>query len=204
MPFFTEASMRQENIVSQEMDRCRLPMKFDAHRMREDLLHLAPSDWTEHFVKQNYEGSWSICPLRGTANATHPVMMIYSDPACTEFEDTPFLQKLMYLSGILSSFCCPLLSARLMKLPPGSLIKEHRDYDLAIELGTARIHIPVQTNDLVIFKLNGTRVILNEGECWYLRLRDPHSVENRGKTERIHLVIDVIVNDWLKSHMHHL
>ena len=61
----------------------------------------------------------------------------------------------------------------------------------------ARLHIPIQTNDEVVFRLNGTRVLLEEGECWYLRFSDPHSVGNRGKTDRIHLVIDVEVNAWL-------
>jgi hypothetical protein len=35
------------------------------------------------------------------------------------------------------------------------------------------------------------------GEIWYLDFNQPHSVVNRGKSERVHLVIDVCVNDWL-------
>jgi hypothetical protein len=37
------------------------------------------------------------------------------------------------------------------------------------------------------------------GECWYLRLSDPHRVANRGETDRIHLVIDCRANDWLRT-----
>jgi len=36
------------------------------------------------------------------------------------------------------------------------------------------------------------------GECWYLRLSDPHSVANRGTTDRVHLVVDAVVNDALR------
>jgi hypothetical protein len=36
------------------------------------------------------------------------------------------------------------------------------------------------------------------GECWYLRLSDPHRVANRGETDRVHLLIDCRVNDWLR------
>jgi len=86
-----------------------------------------------------------------------------------------------------------------MKLAVGSRIKEHTDHDLSAEDGTARLHIPVQTNSEVYFRLNGARVVLNEGECWYLRLSDPHSVENLGTTDRVHLVIDVVVNSWLNE-----
>ncbi len=71
------------------------------------------------------------------------------------------------------------------------------DHDLAAENGIARLHVPVVTNDDVMFKLNGTRVAMNEGECWYLRLSDPHSVENRGRADRVPLVIDAEVNEWL-------
>jgi hypothetical protein len=49
----------------------------------------------------------------------------------------------------------------------------------------------------VAFYLNGSRVIMTAGSCWYLRLSDPHQVANRGKTERVHLVIDLKVNGWL-------
>lgn len=86
-----------------------------------------------------------------------------------------------------------------MKLTPGSRIKEHEDLDLAAELGMARLHIPIITNDEVDFRLNGTRVILGEGECWYLRLMDRHSVENNGQSDRVHLVIDAQVNAWLMA-----
>jgi hypothetical protein len=49
------------------------------------------------------------------------------------------------------------------------------------------------------FYLAGSRVVMGEGECWYLDLSQPHRLHNRGKTDRIHLVIDCVVNDWLRS-----
>jgi hypothetical protein len=177
------------------VDRVKLPLTFDTQLLQQDLGRLRSSDWIDHFVKQNYEGDWTVIPLRGPATATHPVMMIYSDPACTEFADTPFLETAQYFPKVFQSLRCPLQAARLMKLSAGSRIKEHTDLDLAAEEGIARLHIPIQTNDDVHFRLNGTRVVLKEGECWYLRLSDPHSVENLGKTDRIHLVIDAKVNE---------
>ena len=72
-------------------DCLRLPFSFEPDLLRRDLDRLSSTDWTAHFVRQNYEGDWSIIPLRGPAGATHPVMMIYSDPACEDFDDTPFL-----------------------------------------------------------------------------------------------------------------
>ena len=181
------------------IDRAILPIHFDPLSLREDLDRLKNVEWIDHFVKQNYEGCWSVIPLRGPAEATHPVMMIYSDPGCTEFADTPFLDDCLYYQSVLSSFKCPINAVRLMKLSPGSVIKEHTDYDLSFEDGSARLHIPVATNDGVEFFLNNRRIIMNEGECWYLRLSDPHTVANYGDEDRVHLVIDASVNSWLED-----
>ena len=179
-------------------DRIKLALKFDVELLQNDLSRLEGGiEWIDHFVKNNYEGEWTVIPLRGPAGAQHPVMMIYSDPTCTKFEDTHFLQSCPYIREVLRLFYCPLQAVRLMKLTPGSVIKEHTDFGLAAEEGNARLHIPIRTNEGVIFNLNGERVFLNEGECWYLRLQDPHSVENHGKTDRVHIVIDAKVNDWL-------
>jgi len=180
-------------------DRYKLPLNFDVKRMQRDLTNFTNDDWISHFVEQNYDGDWSVIPLRGPASATHPVMMIYSDPSCTEFADTCFLEKTQYLPGVLDTFKCPLHAVRLMKLSAGSRIKEHTDYDLAAENGVARLHVPIRSEGQVDFRLNGTRVPFEEGQCWYLRLCDPHSVENQGTTDRVHLVIDATVNDWLAA-----
>ena len=40
---------------------------------------------------------------------------------------------------------------------------------------------------------------MREGECWYLRLSEPHRVINDGDTDRVHLVIDAIVDDWMRN-----
>jgi hypothetical protein len=100
---------------------------------------------------------------------------------------------------VLAAFACPLQAVRLMRLAPGSVIKEHHDHDLSFEQGMVRIHIPVVTNERVDFRLNGARVAMPAGSSWYLRLSDPHSVANRGADDRVHLVIDAGVNDWVAA-----
>jgi mannose-6-phosphate isomerase-like protein (cupin superfamily) len=178
-------------------DAIRFPFSFDPERLRADLVVAGSGGWTEHFVERNFDGSWSAIALRGPAYATHPVQMIYSDPTCAAFRDTPVLERCAYFREELASFACELQAVRLMQLAPGSVIHEHRDHDLSIEQGHARIHIPVMTNPGVVFLLNGRRVVMEEGECWYLRLADPHAVRNDGVEARVHLVIDARVNGWL-------
>ena len=182
-------------------DRLQLNLRFDAEAMREDLERLGEPDWIDHFVKQNCEGSRSVLPLRAPAGAQRPIETIYSDPSYDVFVDTPLLGQCPYLQNVLAQFHCPLHAVRLMRLTPGSVIKPHADHDLSSESGRVRLHIPILTNHDVDFRLNGEQVLMREGECWYLRLSDPHSVANRGKTDRVHLVVDAVLNPWLEAEL---
>src|ERR1700692_1727570 len=99
-------------------DRLRLPLSFDPGRLALDLGALSSVDWIAHFVKQNYQGDWSVIPLRGVAGATHPVTMIYADPSATQFADTPMLAPCPYFRQVLSVFGCEIQAVRLMRLTP--------------------------------------------------------------------------------------
>jgi hypothetical protein len=183
-------------------DRLKLPVAFDPAGLAADLAALAGAPWTRHFVEQNYEGEWSVIPLRapkGTAGQ-HPIRQIYSDPSLTAFEDTPLMAACPHLRAVAGAFGAP-QAVRLMRLTPGSVIKEHTDHDLAAEHGVARIHAPVVTNPDVVFEVNRRRLDMAPGEAWYLRLADPHRVANRGAADRIHLVVDVPFNPTLEALM---
>jgi len=180
-------------------DRLRLPLTFDPGQLARDLDCLSSGQWTRHYVKQNYDGEWSVIPLRSPAGETHPTRMISTGATAGSFVATPYLEGCPYFREVLNRFQCPLRVARLMRLTPGSIIKEHSDPDLSFEDGIVRFHIPVSTNDAVEFYLNNTRVVLEAGSLWYLRLSDPHRVLNRGSTDRVHLVIDAEVNAWVEA-----
>ena len=182
-------------------DRVRLPVAYDGDRLAEDLDRIAGATWVDHFVKQNYEGDWSILPLRYTAGATHPIMQAYSNASVTEYDNSPLLDVAPTIRAAIDWFQCGIQTVRLMRLTPGSIIKEHFDYDLAAEWGTARIHIPITTNPQVEFMVNRVPIAMEPGSVWYLRLSDPHSVANRGTTDRVHLVIDCSTNDWLTEQL---
>jgi hypothetical protein len=178
-------------------DRAKLPLSFDPTRLRADLAVVEAMHWTDHFVRQNYEGQWDVLPLRHQAGATHPIMQAYTPPDTTDFVDAAILEATPYVREVMAAFRCPLKAVRLMRLTPGSRIKEHNDHDLAADWGHARLHIPITTNPGVTFLLNRTAVTMRPGETWYLRLSDPHAVTNDGDTDRVHLVIDCAANDWL-------
>ncbi len=178
-------------------DRLCLPLAFDPARLAADLAALDGDGWTPHFVRANYAGDWSALPLRHAAGETHPLRQIAANPDMTTFVDGPLLARLPYIREVVAAFRCPLRVVRLMRLMPGSSIREHCDPDLDADGGWARLHVPVATNPHVDFRLNGKRIDMSVGSAWYLRLSDPHAVDNRGTTPRVHLVIDCEVDAWL-------
>lgn len=174
----------------------RLSSHFDPAALQADLATLGSGEWLAHFNTGFFNGNWSGAALRAVAGSSNSM---YADTHQGEFADTALLQQCEHLREVVESFKCPLRSVRLLRLTAGSNIREHRDYDLGYDAGEVRIHIPVITNPGVEFVLDGRRIIMNEGECWYLDLNLPHRVRNRGESDRVHLVIDCQLNDWLRG-----
>jgi hypothetical protein len=174
----------------------KLPMSFDVGRLQIDLARMRPEDWTAHFNTSYYDGLWSGIALRTTEGAHVP---LYPDPSKNTYVDLEVLARCPYIAEVMAAFHCPLQLVRLLKLSPGSNIKEHRDYNLSYEDGEVRVHIPIQTNPDVEFAVDGTALPMGEGECWYINFNLPHRIHNRGTTDRVHLVIDCVLNDWLRS-----
>jgi GNAT superfamily N-acetyltransferase len=178
-------------------DALKIPFQFDVPRMQAELAGIQTGEFIRHFNTGYYQGDWSGVPLRSVGGRPDH---IYPDPtAKNAFADTPLLARCPYIRDLLDSFRCSQRAVRFLRLKAGSVVKEHRDYDLGFEDGEVRLHVPVITNPQVEFVLNQVRVVMNEGECWYLDVNKPHRVANHGNADRIHLVIDCEVNDWLRD-----
>ena len=176
----------------------KLPFCFDSQSLKNDLNKFVEGDWTPHFNTQYYEGDWSGIALRAVRGAK--LSGLYPDPAAEAcFEETENLARCEYFPRVLKTFECEIESARLLRLGARAKIREHRDYLMSFEDGVARVHIAVQTNPQVEFFLDRRLVKMEAGEAWYLNLNLPHSVVNHGERERVHLVLDCIVNDWFRK-----
>lgn len=157
-------------------------------RLRED-------EWVPHFNAQLYEGEWSGVALRSVGGRPQ---QLYPDPGAeAAFEDTETLHRSPALAEAVATFLCPLQAVRLLRLGPGASVGEHRDYRLGYEDGELRIHVPVTSGPGVEFELDGRPVPMLPGEVWYVDVNRPHRVANRGRTPRVNLVLDCVVNDWL-------
>lgn len=176
----------------------QLPFYFEPELLKGELDLIPSEEWIDHFNQSIYEGNWSGVALRSVAGRP---MQLYPDPTATgSFADTELLARCSYYQAVLATFQCPLTAVRLLRLQGGSSIRPHRDYRLGYEDGEVRLHVPVITNPDVAFFLDGERIPMAEGECWYVNVNLPHWVDNRSVTDRIHLVIDCVVNEWLAAY----
>ncbi|MDB6073937.1 MAG: Aspartyl/asparaginyl beta-hydroxylase [Verrucomicrobiaceae bacterium] len=174
----------------------RLPLQYDPARLREDYARIGAAEWVAHFNTKYFQGNWSGVSLHGQKDKANALLV---NSESFDYDCNGLKGRCPHLHSVITSFQCPLRAVRLLKLTAGSIIPEHRDYDLGYDQGEVRIHVPVITNPQVEFYLDNKRIIMNPGECWYLDLNRPQRVYNRGSTDRIHLVIDCVLNDWLRE-----
>jgi hypothetical protein len=181
-------------------------------------LDLLPS-FTNHYSNYNKGKSWSALSLRGYSSdpsfITKPSEMNdkwLEEHRDIEFsmQDTPLYDNFFEVRSLLSRFNdTEIHRVRFMKLAPnnGELTRhtDQVDDDSGGSLGKlARLHFPIKTNDKVLFTVwdcDGREQCVNmkEGECWFLDTRKPHRAINAGNEERIHLVVDVLVNERIQE-----
>jgi hypothetical protein len=77
----------------------------------------------------------------------------------------------------------------LARMAPGGAINPHRDRNPAAKW-PHKIHVPLQTNEGVIFHVDDQAYQFAEGEAVEVNNMGLHAVENRGSTDRIHLIFE--------------
>jgi len=77
----------------------------------------------------------------------------------------------------------------LARMAPGGVIHPHRDENPAAKW-PHKIHVPLVTNENVTFFVDGNQYHFAEGEAVEVNNMGLHAVENRGTTDRIHLIFE--------------
>jgi len=175
------------------------------------------SGWANHYSGYNKRNSWTALALRSFGG--DPSFIIKPSEMSKAWkeenaaalswsvEDTPLRALLPEAEALLALVPGRHERVRLMRLAPGGgELSRHSDItdpDAGIRPGTlARIHIPLVSNPEVVFDgwlPDGTQVRrhFSVGSVWYLDTRKPHRAVNAGTTDRIHLVIDAVVDGAL-------
>lgn len=171
-----------------------LPFKFDSTSLKIDLEKCMNFDFLKNYVPANYSGENYILPLRSVEGRLDFPSAVPNNPDA--YKDTIALKNCLYFRKVIDSFLCKKEAIRLMNLPPGAIVNTHTDHNCGYEDGVFRIHIPIITNENVYFTLNKELLFMQPGEAWYANVNLPHGVSNKGITNRVHLVIDCIRNNW--------
>jgi len=181
--------------TTDDMVAVRLPRTYDVARLREDLQTLrdvqgAPQPGPYH------QGEWTGIALHsmGGKDSVFP-----SAAGMDRYQETDNLKRAPYFKYVLDDLKCPKEVVRILFLPPGGHIKDHFDFHTSFQFGLLRLHIPIVTHSDVIFMIGGQRVIWNAGELWYGDFSKVHSVKNDSPVVRVHMVIDVQINDFVLS-----
>ncbi|CAD0008126.1 aspartyl/asparaginyl beta-hydroxylase domain-containing protein [Flavobacterium salmonis] len=172
----------------------KFPMFFDPEKLKKDVYKIIDKNWINHYNTNDYSGKWTSIALMSQNGKSNSIFALPNGE--DKLVATEILDSCTYFEEILNSFLFEKTAVRLLKLDVGATVKPHRDNCLGYEDGCFRLHIPIITNSDVEFVLDGNRLIMNEGECWYIDANFIHSVANRGSEDRIHLVIDGLRNEW--------
>ena len=171
----------------------RLPRTYDVERLVNDLQVLrdvksAPQPGPYH------AGEWTGIALHsmGGKDSVFP-----SAAGMDRYQETDNLKRTPYFKEILDELACPKEVVRILFLPPGGFIKDHFDFHTSFQFGLLRLHIPIITDPDVAFVIDGERMDWKPGELWYGDFSKVHSVKNDSQIVRVHIVIDVQINDFL-------
>jgi hypothetical protein len=197
------ASERELNFDEQESEMnamsadaaVKLPQTYDVDLLLRDLQTLrdvptAPQPGPYH------KGEWTGIALHslGGKDSVFP-----SSPGMDRYQETENLRQTPYFKKILEDLKCPKEVVRILFLPPGGHIKDHFDFHTNFQFGIVPLNIPILTDPAVAFIIDGLRMNWKAGELWYGDFSRVHSVKNDSQIVRVHIVIDVLINDYLLS-----
>jgi len=177
---------------------------------------IVESLWIDHYSSYNKRQSWHAVALRSfggdpafiekPAEMSRRYQQEHPERLSWEIADTPLLDSLPGARALLGSLGCGIERARLMRLTTGGELSRHADItdrSAGTRLGAiARLHLPLITHESVRFTTwsiddQPTTLHMAPGSWWYLDVRKPHMAENPSGFDRIHLVVDCIVDQAL-------
>jgi len=115
------------------------------------------------------------------------------------YEKTEAVKFAPATERLIDSFRCEKRRVRYARLLPQHVIDWHYDAKEALDLGFARVHIPIVTNDQVVMQLSHEERHFGLGRAWYGDFSFPHRAWNGGSEAKVHLILELVVNDFVSA-----
>jgi hypothetical protein len=157
----------------------RLPVRFDAARLRSEVEALPADAWSRHPLEHAGNTAVRLISVGGGDN----------DAVSGEMKPTAVLAACPYIQQVLASFNTVWSRSRLMRIAGGAAVPQHSDMNYHW-FHRVRVHVPVVTRTEVRFHCAGESVHMAAGEAWIFDNWREHRVENPTPDARVHLVAD--------------
>jgi tetratricopeptide (TPR) repeat protein len=193
---YTGANQGFRKLLGRESNFLQLNRDFDVGAVRNKIERIPAAKWSE-FEREK---------LFAVHKDTQSILLVHFEDLKHEkpeyrelyFEMQPELKAVIdYIAGYYQNngFIVRLLLAKLLA---GGKIPNHTDAGYSL-LNCHRVHIPVITDDKVVFVVGGEEKNMQVGEFWEINNGLEHAVENRSDEDRIHLIVDWMPNYAGKS-----
>lgn len=157
----------------------RLPLRFDASRLAQELEQFDESDWRPH--PQGFVGNSALILVAANGDT--------NDELTGSMLPTAALRRCPYMQQVMASFGSVIGRSRIMRLAGGESVSEHTDIH-AYWHHHIRIHVPIVTDPSIEFWCQNDKVHMAPGEAWVFDNWKMHKVINPSGVTRTHLVID--------------
>lgn len=164
----------------------RLPMRFDAQRLAQELMQFGEADWRPH--PQGFVGNSALILVAADGDV--------NDNLIGSMQPTEALKNCPYIQQVMASFRSVIGRSRIMRLAGGENVSEHTDIHYYWH-HHIRIHVPIVTDPSIEFWCDRDKVHMAPGEAWVFDNWKMHKVLNPSGVARTHLVIDTTASAWL-------
>ena len=178
----------------------RFPLKIDIEGLRAELTRMEGAKWVGHY-DTTQPSTWTTIPLRSINGVLDgPDAIRHGD--WDLYKNTPLVDGYPVMSSIIAAFKCPMARVRLSKMAARTHINAHRDIEeevASVAFNQVRLHIPITTNDKVVFFVGKDQLQMKAGRLYYADFAKTHWVRNDGDEARVHLFLELKMNDWLRG-----
>lgn len=169
----------------------KLNWKFDPNKLASEYKDIIDNYKT---AAHTIDSAWKGISLISATGKTNDIVL-----SASEYKETPAMELTPYIKSIIDSFECQKKRVRIMELLPGYTLNWHIDGVETDGCYIIRFHVPIITNDMVISQVSHENYFFAPGEIGFIDTAFPHRVGNLGTETRVHLIIELVLNDFVKN-----
>jgi hypothetical protein len=159
---------------------------IDVTKFRDKLSVLSDDDWNEYSFRQKqfsvHQHTQTVPLLYDESFSDYPQAWRHYEVFESEVRDLDQFLLNFYKTGKITR-CV------LAKLLRGAVVYPHIDYGDSL-MTSNRHHLPLVTNNKVLFTVGDDTKHLPSGEVWEINNAHMHGVQNEGDEDRVHVIVD--------------